>query len=86
MLDDILKKEIIQLLETKRPEEIRRTVSALYCGYHRMVSHPLKNVSHLRSFMQLAKDGTITLDLDNVVETNHIFCQTNGLFIIQLEV
>ena len=33
--------------------------------------------------MQLIKDGTIILDLDNVVETNHISCQTMAMSPIQ---
>ena len=33
--------------------------------------------------MWLIKDGTIILDLDDVVETNHISSQTKGLSLIQ---
>jgi len=33
--------------------------------------------------MRLVKDGTIILDLEDVVETNHISCQTKGLSLIQ---
>ena len=33
--------------------------------------------------MRLVKDGTIILDFDDVVESNHIFCQIRGLSIIQ---
>jgi len=35
--------------------------------------------------MRLIKDKTITLDLDNVVEINHISCRTRGLSLIQFE-
>jgi len=41
MLGDLLKKGVIQLLEPKRLEEVRRTVDPRYCHYYRMVSHPL---------------------------------------------
>jgi len=34
--------------------------------------------------MQLAKNGMIILNLDDVVETNHILCQTNELSITWL--
>jgi len=33
--------------------------------------------------MRLMKDGTIILDLDDVFDTNHVFCQTKGLSLIQ---
>ena len=33
--------------------------------------------------MRLAKDGSIILDLDDVVESNHISCQTEDLSLIQ---
>jgi len=42
MLDDLLKKRVIQLLESKRLEEVGRTVDPKYCRYPRMVSHPLE--------------------------------------------
>jgi len=43
MLDDLLEKGIIQLLEPKRLEEVGRTFDPKYYCYHRMVSHPLEN-------------------------------------------
>jgi len=42
MLEDILDKGVIQLLEPKRPEEEGSTADPKYCRYHRMVSHPLE--------------------------------------------
>jgi len=42
MLDDLLKKGVIQLPEPKRPEDVGRTVEPKYCCYHRMVSHHLE--------------------------------------------
>ena len=41
MLDDLLKKGIIELPPSKRPEESGRTNDPKYCRYHRVVSHPL---------------------------------------------
>ena len=84
MLDDLLEKRVIQLSESKRPKDIRRTTDPKYCRYHRMVSHPLKKCVTLKEhIMRLIKDRTIILDLDDVVEANHILCQTRGLSIIQ---
>jgi len=52
--------------------------------YHRMVSHPLEKCSRLKErIMLLIEDGTTILDLNDVVKTNHISCQTKGLSLIQ---
>jgi len=80
MLNDLLDEGIIELLKPKRPEEIGRTTGLLYCWYHRMISHPLdKCVTLKERIMRLAKDEMIILDLDDVVEINHIFCQRDCL-------
>ena len=41
-----------------------------------------KCVTLKECIMQLAKDGSMILNLDDVVESNHISCQTRELFII----
>ena len=77
MLDDLLEKGVIQLLELKRPEDVGRTADLNYCCYHRMVSHPLKKCVTLKErIMWLIEDKTIILNLDEVVKKNHISCQT----------
>jgi len=84
MLDDLLEKRIIQLPEPKSIEDVGRTDDPKQYRYHRMVSHPLeKSVTLKERIMQLIEDGMIILDLDNIVETNHISCQTRGLSLIQ---
>ena len=73
MLDDLLEKGVIQLLEPKRPEEVGRTIGPKYYHYQRMVSHPVKKCIIVKEhIMQLAKEGRIILDLDDVVEINHV--------------
>jgi len=48
-----------------------------------MVSQPLvKCVTLKERIMQLAKNGMIILDLDDIVKTNHISFQIRGLYII----
>jgi len=78
MLDDLLEKGITELPPSKRPEESGMTNDPKYFGYHRVVSHPLEKCFTLKKrIMQLAKDGTIILDLEEAAETNHttIWCE-----------
>jgi len=83
MLDDLLQNGVIQLLELKRPKEVKRTVDPLHCQYHRVVSHPLEKCIVLKEcIVRLIKDGTIILDLDDAVETNHISYPIKGLSLI----
>jgi len=77
MQDDIFQKGVIQLLEPKRLEEVGRTGDPKYCRYHRIVNHALEKCIRLKErIMLLIDDGTIMLDLDDMVETNHVSCQT----------
>jgi len=84
MLDDLLEKWVIQLSKLNRPEDVGGTVDPKYGRYHRMVSHPLEKCITLKErVIQLIEDGTIILDLVDVVETNPISCHTKGLLLIQ---
>ena len=76
MLDDLPEKGIIELPPPKCPEEAGKTNESKYCQYHRIVSHPLEKCIALKECtMQLAKDGTIIVDLDEVAEAKHTtFC------------
>jgi len=78
MLDDLLEKRIIELSPSKHPEEVGRTNDPKYCRYHQVVIHLLEKCITLKErITQLAKDGTIILDLDEPAETNHttIWCE-----------
>jgi len=45
-----------------------------------MVSHPLeKCITVKERIMQLAKEGRIVLDLEDIVEANHVSSQTVDL-------
>jgi len=48
MLDDLLEKGVIELPKPKGPEEAGRTADPKYCGYHRIVSHPLEKFVTLK--------------------------------------
>jgi len=49
-----------------------------------MVSHPLEKCIK-ECIMWLIEDGTIILDLDDMVETNHNSCQAKALSLIKFE-
>jgi len=84
MVDDLLEKGVIQLLEQKRPEEVGKITDLKYCRYHRMPSHPLeKCVTIKKHIVQLAKEERIILDLDDVAEANHVSCQARELCTLQ---
>jgi len=60
MLDDLLKKGVIQLQEPKRPKEVERATNPKYCHHHRMVSYPLKKCITIKGrIMHLAKEGSL---------------------------
>ncbi len=72
MLENLLEKEIIKLLECKWPEEMGRTNNPKYCKYHRVVSHTVEKCFILKDLiLRLAKEGKIFLDLDEAVGSNH---------------
>jgi len=47
MLNKLLEKELIELLESKHSEEVQRTNDPKYCKYYRIISNPIKNARHL---------------------------------------
>jgi len=42
ILDKLLEKGVIELLETKRPEQIGRTIDPKYYKFHMIISHPIE--------------------------------------------
>ena len=72
MLEDLLQKKVIKLLECKHPKRMGRVNDPIYYHYHRIVSHPMEKCFILKDLiMKLAKQRRIHLDLDEVVESNH---------------
>jgi len=50
-----------------------------YYRLHRIVSHPLEKYITLKEcIIELIKAGRVIVDFDDAVETNYIFCITNG--------
>ncbi|KAK2974030.1 LOW QUALITY PROTEIN: hypothetical protein RJ640_006222 [Escallonia rubra] len=72
ILDFLLEKGIIELPESKRPEESGRVNEPRYCKYHRILGHKTEKCFILKELiMNLAKKGKIELDIDGVEESNH---------------
>ena len=79
MVDDLLRKWIIQLSEPKRPKEVGKTAEFKYCRYYEMVSQPHEKCVTLKEYiMHLPKMGRIIVDLDDAVEENMISYQTKN--------
>ena len=84
MLNDLLEKKIIKLLECKRPEEMGHTNNPKYYKYHRVVSHPVEKCFVLKDIIiRLAKEGKILLDLDETVESNYTAFTATSLALIK---
>ena len=84
MLNDLLEKKIIKLLECKRPEEMGHTNKPKYYKYHRVVSHPVEKCFVLKDIIiRLAKEGKILLDLDETVESNYTAFTATSLALIK---
>ena len=65
MLENLLHKKVIELLECQHPEEMGRVNDPNYCHYHRIISYPVEKCFILKYLiMKLAKQGRIHLDLD----------------------
>ncbi|KAM1087150.1 hypothetical protein ACFX2B_012564 [Malus domestica] len=80
MLEDLLEKKVIGLLECRRPEEMNHTDSLRYCKFHRFISHPTEKCFVLKDLiMKLAQKGIIELDLDDMVKSNYTTI-TSGSF------
>ncbi|CAL2271127.1 unnamed protein product [Prunus armeniaca] len=71
MLEDLLEKKVIELPECKRPEKMNRVNDPKFCKYHRIVSHPVEKCFVLKELiMNLARQGRIELDVDEIAEVN----------------
>ncbi|KAH7864675.1 hypothetical protein Vadar_032506 [Vaccinium darrowii] len=79
MLEDLLEKNVIQLPECKRPEEIGKVHDPRYCHYHRIVSHSTEKCFVLKELIaDLARKKKILLDVDEVAESNHTVITVEG--------
>ncbi|KAL0411752.1 UNVERIFIED_CONTAM: hypothetical protein Slati_3764900 [Sesamum latifolium] len=71
IFDELLERKLIELLESKRPDEAGRVNDPKYCKYHRVVSHPIERCFVVKEkIMALAKERKIILDVEETVGTN----------------
>ncbi|KAA0068201.1 retrotransposon gag protein [Cucumis melo var. makuwa] len=73
MLEQLIEKQLIQLPERKRPEQVGKVDDPNYCKYHRVISHPVEKCFVLKELiLKLARENKIELDIDEVAKTNHV--------------
>ncbi|KAL0420666.1 UNVERIFIED_CONTAM: hypothetical protein Slati_3089500 [Sesamum latifolium] len=71
IFDELLERKLIELPESKHPDEAGRVNDPKYCKYHRVVSHPIERCFVFKEkIMALAKEGKIILDVEETVGTN----------------
>ena len=76
MLDELLKSKLIQLSESKRPEEANRVNDPNYCKYHRLINHLVEKCSMLKDkIMELHKEGKVEFN-DEAASSNLVVITT----------
>ncbi|KAA0032132.1 retrotransposon gag protein [Cucumis melo var. makuwa] len=72
MLEQLLEKQLIQLLECKRLEQVGKVDDPNYCKYHWVISHLIEKYFVLKELiLRLAREKKIELDLEEVAQRNH---------------
>ncbi|CAH9125410.1 unnamed protein product [Cuscuta epithymum] len=72
MFEELMRLKLIDLPESKRPEEATKVDDLNYCKYHRILSHPTEKCWVLKDkIMSLAREGKIEL-ADSAASTNQI--------------
>ncbi|XP_075084998.1 uncharacterized protein LOC142168239 [Nicotiana tabacum] len=72
ILDELLTKKVIDLPESKSPEEIGKFGDPKHCKFHRVISHPTEKCFILKEkIMALVSEGKIIIDMDEIAEANH---------------
>ncbi|KAG5586543.1 hypothetical protein H5410_046977 [Solanum commersonii] len=78
ILDEFLAKKVIDLLESKRPEEINKVGDPKYCKFHRTLGHPTSKCFILKEkIMMLVSEGKIIINMDETAEANHASVASN---------
>jgi len=70
MLDKLLELGLIAHSQSKHPKEVRITDNPKYCKYHTIISHPIEKCKAFqKQVVQLMKEGSITLDEEDIKES-----------------
>ncbi|KAK4390373.1 Transposon Ty3-G Gag-Pol polyprotein [Sesamum angolense] len=79
IFDDLLKANLIDLPEMKRPEEAELKDDPKYCKYHHLVGHAIQDCFVFKDkVMQLARQGKIALE-ENFAATNAITIESGHI-------
>ncbi|KAL0444445.1 UNVERIFIED_CONTAM: hypothetical protein Slati_2167200 [Sesamum latifolium] len=71
IFDELLKRNLIELPESKRPDKAENVNDPKYCKCHRVVSHPIERCFVVKEkIMALAKEEKIILDVEETAGTN----------------
>ena len=70
MLDDLLKANIIELSEVKRPEEANQVDNPNYCKYHRLISHLVDKCFVLKDKIMRLHENRDIVFYDEIAASN----------------
>ena len=71
ILEKLLAKNVIDLPESKRTEEMNKVGDPRYCKFHRVLGHPTSKCFILKEkVMMLVSEGKIIIDQDETTEAN----------------
>ena len=71
ILDRLPERGLMELLQSRHPEEIEKTNDRKYCKYHRVISHSIKKYRAFKGkVLLLAKEGQIILGEEDTKESN----------------
>ncbi|KAH0776169.1 hypothetical protein KY290_007580 [Solanum tuberosum] len=72
ILDELLTKKVIALLDSKRPKEFNKIDDPMYCKFHRIICHHTTKCFILKKkIMTSVREGNIIIDDGETAETNH---------------
>ena len=70
MLDDLLKENLIELLELKRSEKVNQMDNSNYCKYHRLINHPVKKCLVLKYKIMRLHESVYIFFYDEITSSN----------------
>lgn len=72
ILNELLSKKVIILLELNRPEVINKVNNPKYYKFHHIIGHPIKKCFIFKDrIMALLSEGKVIIDMDENMDSNH---------------